>query len=81
MKQYPNAYLPHQRRLGDYHVTRDDRVDYAYYDPKRVGGPISICTLCGGYQSWTNSEGQLVADKEFKAFPVPVPLPQPEVED
>ena len=62
---------------SDYHVTRDDR-NYVYYDPRRLGGPISICTLCGGYQSWTNADGVLIADKEFRAFPTPIPIPQPE---
>ena len=78
LRPYPDAYLPHQRNLSDYHVTRNDKLDYIYYDPRRLGGPLSICTLVGGYSTWTNSDGQLIAEHEFRPFPTPSIQPQPE---
>ena len=78
MLKYPNAYMPHQRHLSDYHVKRDDTADYVYYDKRRLGGPLSICTLVGPAGAWVNADGQCVAEHEFRAFPVPVTHPQPE---
>jgi hypothetical protein len=69
LRPYPDAYLPHQRNLSDYHVTRNDKLDYCYYDPRRLGGPLSIAAL---------RAAPLGSVRDFIPFPISLIQPQPE---